>query len=340
MIEQRKDKELLSIKFMTALRGVACLMVVLVHLVQVFTPYGMYLSGCGKIGVWFFLVSSGFLTMYPYEREKNKFFSLKAYYKNKIIKLYPVYLFVLILSYMVGYFDSQKQLILHLFFGEGKGHFWYMPVIMKMYLIMPVFICMRKKIKSDYMYMGILLLLAVLDCCMFPYWKYEENSIHLYWYFPLFIFGFLLAHIYNQLENKQSDKLFGDFVVAGSMFVLLMITPFMRKIIWNVEPSSVLQNKYLYIGILWCFIILGCRISRYVKRLLEGSKSLLFLGDVSYALYLLHYVIFMTINNLMFSPGIKMITGVIVTFVLSVLIHLIEKYYRHLRDCEKSKIDL
>lgn len=325
IMEQGNDKASLSIKYMTALRGIACLMVLFSHGVQIFTPYGMYVSGCGKMGVWFFLVSSGFLTMYPYEQNRDKPFSLIGYYKKRFVKIYPVYVLVLIMSYLAGYFDSTKQFLLHLIFAEGKGHFWYMPVIVKMYLLMPVFIYARKKIKNTRIYAGGLILLTILDCCIFPYWKYEENSICLYWYFPLFVFGFLLAVFYHQLENNHKKNLFWDMVVAGSFCVLFLITPFMRKLIWDVEPSSDLQNKYIYIGLVWCVVICGCKMSRCIGTYLGNRKCLLYIGDISYSIYLVHFVVFMTIGNYTILPVVKFITGFLITFLLSFIINLIDK---------------
>lgn len=322
MIVQERETHSNIIEYMTALRGIACLMVLLVHSVQILTPYGIYVSGCGKMGVWFFLVSSGFLTIYPYEQRREKTFSILKYYKKRFLKIYPVYAAVLLLSYMVGYFDSWKQFVLHLVFVQGTGHFWYMPVIAKMYLIMPVFIYARKKIKKTSFYITGMTILAVVCCLFFPYWKYEENSTCLWWYFPIFVFGFLLAVVYNQI--RISDNWVGDGFFWGIFCIFILITPFMRKLIWHIEPSSYLQNKYLYIGFLWCLVIIGCKISCVIGKLLDSNRLLGYIGKISYPLYLFHFIVFMKMKLCMIPVPAKVILGFVISFLLAAFVEVLE----------------
>ena len=53
--------------YIDSLRGIACLFVLIARIVSV-SEVGSYVSGCGKIGVWLFMVLSSFLMIYPYEK--------------------------------------------------------------------------------------------------------------------------------------------------------------------------------------------------------------------------------------------------------------------------------
>ena len=65
----KRMKKLISIN---VLRGIACLIVLFAHIISTSATYGMYVSGCGKIGVWCFLVISGFLTVYNVKKMIRK----------------------------------------------------------------------------------------------------------------------------------------------------------------------------------------------------------------------------------------------------------------------------
>ena len=54
-----------NIAWLSSLRGIGCLFVLAAHLGASSTNYGMYFNGCGKIGVWLFMIFSGFWFLYP-----------------------------------------------------------------------------------------------------------------------------------------------------------------------------------------------------------------------------------------------------------------------------------
>lgn len=309
-----------KIEYISALRGLACLFVLFAHTVQMFTSYGSYVSGCGKIGVWFFMVSSGFLTLLPFVIEREKKFSVITYYKRKIIKLYPMYIVVLILAYGMGFLATGKNVFLHIACIEGNGHFWYMPVLFKMYLIMPIFILSRKRIKKEMLYIGVLIACFAICCYFFPFWKYEENSIRLIWYIPVFVLGFLLAEIYGIIKKKEFHTVWGDVLVIVVFFVMLLMTPFFRKLLFNKEPSGWLQNKYLVISLLWICIILGCEIGKLFAFLLSKCKVLIWIGEISYPLYLIHFVLFDFLNKTQMDTVLKIKCGLILSIGLATIL--------------------
>lgn len=89
------------------------------------------------------LMISGFLALQSMEYTKNhkpeKWSTwLINYYLKKLLRLYPMYTAALLFALWIGVIPSFTDVIKHLFCLDGIGHFWYMPVIIKFYLSLPV----------------------------------------------------------------------------------------------------------------------------------------------------------------------------------------------------------
>lgn len=170
-----------------------------------------------------------------------------------------------------------------------------MPVILKIYLIWPLFVYLYKNM-SKKSFVCCLIIIAVFLLIAFPYNTYIENSINLYWCIPIFIFGMLLAFIYNYY--KQQEKIIWDYLCIMGIIGIIIFTPLMRKLLWDIEPSAYLQNKYLLISSFWIIIILSCLFGKYFKKILEKCYFLQWIGKLSYSIYLFHYVILWKLNSI------------------------------------------
>ena len=283
------------IKWIDSLRGIACVLVMFAHLLSTHPVYGIYANGCGKIGVWLFFALAGYLLL---NTAKDEDITLKwcvKYYSKKLLKLYPVYLIGLLAAFFAGQFQSADDILWHLLLVKGTGHFWYMAVILKFYCIAPVILLLYKKIKKG-VFIGILLLILAVDLIFFPPNNYVENSIYMTWYIVVFIYGMFLYLIQQHIEIEKKSilwDLFGICLVIGIGF----LTPWVRERIWNIEPSSFLQNKYWLIGFIWCLILLCIDKSAYIKSYLDKSCVLRFLGKISYPVYIIHYVLLLWLRT-------------------------------------------
>ena len=126
------------IQHVDGLRAIACLIVLCAHLLTLSDQYAAYASGCGKIGVWFFMMISGYCSVKPYlDGKKIRAKQLPKYYLKKIIKVYPLYIVSLGLVFALDLIDLRTA-FLSLILAGTWGHFWFMPVILKFYLIFPL----------------------------------------------------------------------------------------------------------------------------------------------------------------------------------------------------------
>lgn len=321
-----------KILYIESLRGISCLIVLFAHIISTSPKFGIYASGCGKIGVWLFMLLSGYLLLQCYVVDGSKEFKIRdipKYYLRKIIRLYPMYMVVLTLSVILGIITF-KSLIKHLLLLEAYGHFWYMPVIIKFYIIAPIFLVLfsyiKKKFNKDkalYIFTFFIFILTILFSICFPFTKYIENSIKLYWYMPVFLIGMLIAC--SEGYTYKKFEIMSIITLILAIIGIVIVTPLSRKILFNIEPSKYLQNKYIYMTICWGFILYGIKNIEKLNNFFNKATILQKLGSISFEIYLIHYIILMKLEiyNIRFS--IKAILTIIITIILSIIIHYIDK---------------
>lgn len=317
-----------NILWMDSLRGLACIIVVIAHIISFHPTIGIYANGCGKIGVWCFMVLSAYLLYRPYCKEKRQFGikDLGAFYIKRIIRILPVYFIILVFTYIMGYFTEIKEIFFHLVGVHGIGHLWYMPVIMKFYLLMPIFIIIKNKVKPIWSAI-ILILIFVLSAVISPNREYIENSTEIRWYLPVFVMGMLLAVLIEACRKRNiTDSKRYDIVIVLCVLVGVSFIPYMREKLWGIEPSSWLQNKYLLYGMLWSLIIFCITFSRYIRLLLVKSKIISYIGKISFSIYLIHYPFLVCLSKKYANSWKNGLITIVVSVALATLINkLIEE---------------
>ncbi|MDD6304456.1 MAG: acyltransferase [Lachnospiraceae bacterium] len=312
-----------NIAWLSSLRGIGCLFVLAAHLGASSTNYGMYFNGCGKIGVWLFMIFSGFWFLYPLCQRQQDLNgqNLMGYYGKKIIRIMIPYLAVLLISMGLGFIPDGKELLRHLLLIDGFGHFWYMPVIMKFFLIAPLFWLLQQMIKDKKWLFAVIAGIGIVLAVVFPFTTYTENSTQLRWYVPVFLMGMLLAIIWEAWNNWKENSIGADVIVLVLVLILFSFTPWLRQKLWGIDPSAYLQNKYLLMGGLWCFIILGIVKGKIWKAWLNKSRVLQWIGEISFPLYLIHFPILMRLNATEIGWAKKVIIVLVTSILLAAILH-------------------
>lgn len=319
-----------KIGYIEAIRGIACLIVLFAHIVSIHPQYGVYASGCGKIGVWCFMLLSGMLLFAPYVECEDRVFSCKElllYYRNKILRIYPAYLCAICIAYLMGLL-SAMDIPKHILCVKAWGHFWYMPVIIKFYCIAPIFLIVYSELKKYIpRYANVIEIFLLIVVCMFfifafPHSDYIENSVAIYWYMPVFIIGMLLTFVISMTKLRvSSTKIMEVLVIIGIMCIIIP-TPLFRKLIWGIDPSNYLQNKYVYMAMCWFVILFAISHSRIAKNILERAVFLKKVGAISYEIYLIHYLI---LNIAVQQCSSFVLTGILVV-VISLMLAIFMRF--------------
>lgn len=270
---ENKEK-ILSIQF---LRGIGAIMVVLCH--TSFTNWG-------TSGVEFFLIISGFVAMYS---TRN---NVKNYWIKRIVKIVPLYWFMTIVTGFFVYIAPQlfnsyevnteylvKSLLFIPYEHSGilaplMGLGWTLNYEMFFYLLFWVAIKINYKRRGEYCIVISLILVVlgkIFDVSVpFSFWV-DDILLE-------FSYGIILFLLYEKYSNevvvkdkKAAHMLLWTSVLIGTIFMeKMMITDISRAI---------------GVGIIGFFII---GIVLICGKTIELPKGLIYVGNISYVLYLTH----------------------------------------------------
>lgn len=140
--------------------------------------------------------------------------------------------------------------------------------------------------------------------------------------------GFFTLIITEHIDNntKITEHIIFDIIALVDVLIMFAFTPLLRKLIWNIEPSAWLQNKYLLYGLLWSLLIIAVLKSRYCKLILEKQKWLLWIGKISYPLYLIHYIILgllkQSVPNFYMRAALTLVISIIIAWEIHSLIEV------------------
>ena len=309
--------------YLTSIRGLACLMVVIAHIISIIPGVGKNVSGCGKIGVWLFFVLSAFLLTFQWlNKEEFKAKDVTEFYIKRIFRIFPCYIVTLIIAFLVGYITEPKTLIKHILLMEGMGHFWTIPVEFTFYILVPVIMFIIHKIKNKKKSILFLIIVLMISAILSPYTLYKENSINIRWYIPVFLMGMILAFVYEKFGKKQKGKIIYDIIFFVSMLIFIVSIPYVRNLIFKIEPDGYLLNKYLFFGLAWSIVILAIQNSKYIINYFNQSKILIYIGKISFSLYLIHFIVLnkIKVDNVLVNSLLIFIISMIIAIIMNQLV--------------------
>ncbi len=304
------------------LRSIAVLLVVLCHV-------GFYGFDGGYLGVDMFFVISGFLitSNIIYKLENNNF-SFKKFYLNRIKRIAPVLVFILLfltifnlfvlfpnslqnyfkfLPYALlglgnyaasnlstGYFDASSERYQLL-------HTWSLGVEEQFYLIVPVLLVLIWKIKSYFTKTILVILIYIVSIAVSIYcvaciddFKSNYYLIHTR-FFEIFT-GTILAYFYSKIPNIKS-KLVANVIHFLSVVVLIFLSYYYNEnISWpgfNALIVSALTGMLIYLG--------NEDNPHTLTKKILSSNFMRFIGKISYSLYLWHWIIIATLVEIGFE---------------------------------------
>ncbi|NTV12674.1 MAG: acyltransferase [Desulfobulbaceae bacterium] len=285
------------IKEADGIRGLACLLVLVVHTTVITFPATYpYLRGAGKIGVWLFFTLSAFLLTYQLLLRGFSLRTLVDYGIGRTLRIYP--LFVLA---VLGYYFSLSSvgiatgadIIKAITFQQGYAHLWTIPVEFKFYFILPGLVLIGKLIHSQLGPKGLLaigVILTISHQFYAPYWLLPESTIDTVQYLPAFLFGIIGALIkVHHPDSWLTER--GALIGSVILIMILASTPVVRYFVLGLPPSDYLMNKYLFFSLAWALFIFSQTHSRGFLSRLWSSRPFVVLGLASYSIYLIHWLI-------------------------------------------------
>lgn len=318
------------------LRGIAVLTVVLSHLSLLhLNPFPVDFTGIGKCGVYLFFVLSAFLLTYQFfERGEADAFTSSAlanYFWRRALRVLPLFYLLVIISGVTTHFFfadlgghgvpytiiSFRSMIAHLLLLEGVGVLWSIPVEFKFYFLLPliswIFLFTGKKgVPVD---VALTLGLIGLALYLFPTDTLVLGSVDLGYFLPVFLLGSLCASIAFKLPLDRHPRL--SSALATVIALLLGLTvPSIYSLVIRPIPPGYFQKSLLLYGSLWAsFLYVVLHAVGWVRAVLT-SGFLVFLGRVSFSVYLLHFPILLACSK--FAPGNRWVGAAACMLILAV----------------------
>ena len=295
------------------LRGVAVLGVLFYHSEIIFQNLRIFPGGF--LGVDLFFVISGYLitSLIIKEHQLKNFFSFKSFYKRRAKRLLPALLIVIIFSSLFSYFlllpvhfeEFIKSVVSSIYFfsniffhlsGQAYGaqtlskipllHTWSLSVEEQFYLLYPIFLVsillfMKKQISIIFISVILLSLLFAttinINHQSFNFYMLPSRSWEL-------LIGALLGININQYSISRNKDIKEVLGIIG-FFMIFFSFCFFK----NTGDHPTYRTLVPVIGAY--LIIQDNNKQNFINKLLS-LKTIVFLGLISYSLYLWHHPIF------------------------------------------------
>ena len=352
-----------SIKYrpeIDGLRAIAVISVIIYHLNE------NWLSG-GFLGVDIFFVISGFLItgIIITEIQQNSF-SFKQFYTRRIKRIYPAFITVMALVSFIAsaifiYNDFNKlrktielaiAFLSNFYLGLTQGYFdlsanenpalhiWSLAVEEQYYLIFPLILILAykkfRKIKVLFI-ITLILFFILLSTSFIPASFYKEvlHQPNIYYLsnlrFPELLIGSLLA-IYHNFSNKAKLSKQVSNILAILSTLLLFSCLFLMN-----NDIAFIPGVTLILPCIFTALIIHTTYQNNVIKLCLSNKVIVFIGKISYSLYLYHWIF---IALAYYITGEKQINNQSITIVtVLTIIFSVLSYYLIEQPIRKSKLN-
>ncbi|RJX79976.1 acyltransferase [Pseudomonas sp. LS-2] len=311
---------------LTALRFFAAAMIVLTHAHPIFGSFGIADAAPLGQGVSFFFVLSGFILAYNY-RDFSRDGSISRFLVARFARVWPLHLVTCVIWIgLIFHFDRETyftgevgmiRLISNLTLTQSwiplkvwslsfNGVAWSISNEMFFYLLFPLFIGMWSKHWAKLFFVATAALVAFLWAGNALQLKtsdyYEGVSLLGTVYFnPLvrvfeFMFGIFIAKVFmtpaiHDFKASRFGWLYIELMTLGLVVAAMLLAGNPGRIADTFGTSVGYYYQREGIWLFWGLLILVFALSKGPIAALLSTKPLVFLGEISFSLYLVHAIL-------------------------------------------------
>lgn len=290
------------------------------------------LQRCGYIAIDSFLVLSGFCMFYPIARDmfgESKFGGWKNYFIKRARRIYPSYIFMLIILLLVpklsyacntrSLHDVLRHYIPHLLFihtwnaqthGSTISTAWFLGLECQFYVLFP-FICIPFRKKPVLTFSAMVLFSLILRLILISY--ADMNNVVVQSLMPAYIgvfgWGMLTAYFVVYARNNraaimQKLKPFMTIISALCLFLAICFIYWMCDSIFPAGENKDNIFRFIYRDIFDAliagFIFTACFSYGFWEKKIWGNRVFVFLSSISYTVFLWHQNIYIFLKNINF----------------------------------------
>lgn len=286
--------------FITGLRGVAATMVVIIH-TGAFSELGWIgknITDAGKAGVYIFFVIAGFSVCHSFAKSKT----IYSYATQRFLRLAPSYYIVLSLVFLMivsnliptpfwgretGVEYDAWNLVLHYLFlsfvdyrvaNSIIGVEWTLPIELFWYAALVPIIVFARSWKALLACLAVAWIVSDLTKPMLTFLM-GENGAYAAKFSPLHYGQYFIMGVIAYKFRNETPKVLEKYL---SVFAILAAVLFFMTVLFGIGGTTLLC------AIATCLLICGYRSPPHWVRFALESRTMLFLGTISYGMYLLH----------------------------------------------------
>jgi len=296
---------------LNGLRAIAALSVVIAHVtldgVADFGFSNNFDFNMAAYGVTLFFVISGFLITYLLiqEKEHKKTVNIKHFYARRILRIWPIYYFYLIVAFISMFLLGRgkemqvNEMWYYVFFATNfpfifhtyipvLAHYWSIGVEEQFYLFWPWIVRFSK---DSLLKMAIFIFVLFLGIKLFFWWKFGLLD-YTYRFLNLTRFHCMMVGAIGAILYSQNKSWFIQ-LFSNKLVQLLSFTIFLLKGFELIYIPSVIVHEVLAFASL-SMIIGQITIS---KRIINLETSIFdFIGKISYGMYVVHPVLIVLLS--------------------------------------------
>jgi peptidoglycan/LPS O-acetylase OafA/YrhL len=330
---------------LNGIRAIAALIVVIWHTDQFARLFqlekiGYHENGMAGNAVDMFFVLSGFLITYLLlvEKEKTGTIDLKKFYMRRILRIWPLYYFALIVSVLLIYFNIipeieqfSDSILLYLFFMANVAYvlgfaissitpLWSVGVEEQFYLIWPHIVKRTTKYIRVFLFFCIIFILLKI-------------SIYLIFTPSSKIFMFMS---YTRIDIMGMGAVGAYLVYSNSKWLKIIYRKEIQILAWLALCISVFYHPLHVISfadkeinaIIYFILILNVSTNKETLVTLE-NKFMNYLGKVSYGIYVYHMIVIYVISSMLLSFQIELSPFVIYPGIVLLTIGISALSYKY-----------
>ncbi len=328
-----------------AYRGFAAILVLLHHSTLLVSDYfnikDPFLSIFygGNSGVQFFFVLSGFIIYFIHKKDIGRPSTLLLYLTKRFVRVYPIYfavtivvvsLYFIIPSFGEDYYRTFKSIIVSFFLvpytkSPHVDVAWTLVHEVFFYLVFAVLI-INKKIGWALVFLlvfSILINILYLGSLSYP-WSFLLSPYNLLFFLGIFAAFLIERQMYNVNRHKIALPIFfiSNSIMIVSIFVYGLFYFYLEK-----EINTTLMIVWFGLGSFFIILQSGnSKLESYFKK----KKLLLLIGESSYSLYLLHYLVITFLMKILVYLNISNYISIYLVYAFLIISGVVSGILLHL----------
>jgi peptidoglycan/LPS O-acetylase OafA/YrhL len=311
---------------LTFTRFIAVFTIVIFHFGTKIYPFNIpvinFLFTSANVGVSYIYILSGFVMIIAYHQKKETGIQLKTFYKARFARIYPVYLLALFIT--IAYYIIENRvytktdIILNLLAIQAwvpnyalslNTPGWSVSAEIFFYILFPFLFnrLYRKFETKKLIYVATIIWLItqfILNIGLHTkfYKGFPSASHDLLFYFPLmhlneFLIGNITGLLFANRKNTTGKK--NDWFIIAVLILFIVALKFLTQLNFHDGLFAVFFVPFIY--------LLSVN-NHFITRIFT-KRTLVFLGEISYALFILQKPFFLFGRKYLLLWGIKNTTA-------------------------------